>query len=121
MKKKARPGSVPSITFQKETHCGRIYVTVTTDPRGKPFEIFVRFGKAGHCGAAVFDGLTRILSYGLRSGLDPREAVKALGGIGCYYGKDTCMNAVSEALREVVESPDAAAAGHRGLRGPGAK
>ncbi|QXE89798.1 TSCPD domain-containing protein [Geomonas subterranea] len=121
MKKKARPGSLPSVTFQKETHCGRIYVTVTMDPKGKPFEIFVRFGKAGHCGAAVFDGLTRILSYALRSGLDAREAVKALGGIGCYYGKDTCMNAVSEALREVVELPGIAGSGHRGLRGPGAK
>lgn len=125
MTKKARPCAVPSVTFQKETHCGRIYVTVTKDEPSRPFEVFVRFGKAGHCGAAVFDALTRILSYALRSGMEPEQAVKALGGIGCSYGKETCMNAVSECLREVLEGvpagADGASAPYRGLRGPGAE
>jgi len=101
--KSPRPQSLPSVTFEKHTPCGKIYVTITTGPAGLPFETFVRFGKAGHCGAAIFDGMTRILSYALRSGMDPGEAVKALGGIGCSYGKKTCMNAVSEALREVLD------------------
>lgn len=100
--KRLRPLSLPSITFEQKTHCGKIYVTITTDPKGLPLEVFVRFGKAGHCGAAIFDGTTRILSYALRSGMEPEEAVKALGGIGCYYGKNTCMNAVSESLREIL-------------------
>ena len=47
--------------------------------------------------------MTKILSYALRSGMDPQEAVKALAGIGCSYGRRTCMNAVSEALRDVIE------------------
>lgn len=105
MTKKARPQSLPSVTFERETNCGKIYVTISTDQKGRPFEVFVRFGKAGHCGAAVFDGLTKILSYALRSGMEPEEALKALGGIGCSYGPATCMHAVSESLREVLGLP----------------
>ena len=48
------------------TNCGKMYVTVASDVAGLPFEIFVRFGKAGNCGAAIFDATTRILSYALR-------------------------------------------------------
>jgi len=33
----------------------------------------------------------------------PQEAVKALSGIGCSYGRKTCMNAVAEALRDVLD------------------
>lgn len=113
--KRARPQSLASITFERQTHCGKIYVTVTTDGSGFPFETFVRFGKAGHCGAAIFDGLTRILSYALRSGMDPQEAINALGGIGCSYGKETCMNAVSESLRDVLEEQGRLGAGRGDL------
>uniref|UniRef100_C6DZC9 ribonucleoside-diphosphate reductase n=1 Tax=Geobacter sp. (strain M21) TaxID=443144 RepID=C6DZC9_GEOSM len=94
--KKPRPAALPSVTTQMRTPCGKIYVTVTVDADGLPFETFVRFGKAGHCGAAIFDATTRLISYALRSGMDPIEAVKALGGIGCHCGTDSCMNAVSE-------------------------
>jgi len=100
--KRPRPQVLQSITFEKQTHCGKIYVTISTDPAGIPFEIFVRFGKAGHCGAAVFDGMARILSYALRSEMEPEEVVKALGGIRCFSDKSSCMNAVSESLREVL-------------------
>ncbi len=91
--------------MEMPTRCGKIYVTVAVDANGLPFETFVRFGKAGHCGAAIFDATTKLLSCALRSGMDPREAVKALGGIGCHCGKDSCMSAVSMVLREVLELP----------------
>ena len=99
-----RPLALPSITYQMETnpHCGKIYITVTTDPAGHPLEVFVRFGKAGHCGAAIFDGVTKIVSYALRSGMDPQNAVKAFSGIICSYGRQTCLNAVAEALTDVI-------------------
>lgn len=100
--KRKRPQALPSTTFDIHTNCGKIYVTVTTDHAGRPFETFVRFGKAGHCAAAIFDAMTKILSYALRSGMDAQEAVKALAGIGCSFGKLTCMNAVAEALRDVL-------------------
>lgn len=104
--KKPRPATLPSVTIEMPTRCGKIYVTVAVDANGLPFETFVRFGKAGHCGAAIFDATTKLLSYALRSGMDPLEAVKALGGIGCHSGADSCMNAVALVLKEVLEHPE---------------
>ena len=98
-----RPQRLPGTTYKMPTHCGKIYVTVTTDTYGRPLEIFVRFGKAGHCGAAIFDGITKIVSYALRSGMDPADAVKAFSGIICSQGRQTCLDAVSQALSEVLE------------------
>lgn len=102
--KRIRPNALPGITFKMETnpHCGKIYITITTDDDGHPLEVFVRFGKAGHCGAAIFDGVTKIVSYALRSGMDPQDAVKAFSGIICTYGRQTCLNAVAEALATVI-------------------
>jgi len=100
--KRLRPEALPSVTYQMPTSCGKIYVTITKDGTGRPFEIFVRFGKAGHCGAAIFDGMTKLLSYALRSGMEPSEAVKALSGIVCTLGRQTCLNAVGEALGDVL-------------------
>ncbi len=68
-----RPKILPGTTYRMPAHCGKIYITVTTDADGRPFVIFVRFGKAGHCGAAIFDGMTRLVSYALRSGMDPQD------------------------------------------------
>jgi len=104
--KRIRPGILPSTTYKMPTYCGKIYVTITTDADGSPFEIFVRFGKAGSCGAAIFDGMTKIVSYALRSGMDPADAVKAFSGIICSQGRLTCLNAVSEALSEVLGPPN---------------
>jgi hypothetical protein len=105
--KLSRPKALPGFTYKMDTnlHCGRIYITITTDEAGRPLEVFVRFGKAGHCGAAIFDGVTRIVSYALRSGMDPQEAVKAFSGIVCTFGRQTCLNAVAEALADVLRLP----------------
>lgn len=88
--------------IQRRSHCGKLFVTVTTHEE-KPFEVFIRFGKAGGCGSAMADGIARLVSYGLRSGLDPRDAVKALFGISCHLGPKTCLNEVASALRLVME------------------
>ena len=103
--KRTRPNALPGVTYKMDTnpHCGEIFITITTDAAGQPLELFVRFGKAGHCGAAIFDGVTKIVSYALRSGMDPQDVVKAFSGIICSYGRQTCLNAVAEALAEVME------------------
>lgn len=99
-----RPPVLPGQTFELHTHCGRIYVTVNTDPAtGLPLEVFCRFGKAGGCGSAVMDGMTRVISYGLRSGLPHTDVIRALSGIGCQHGAQTCMDAIAQAVATVVE------------------
>lgn len=99
--KTSRPVTVPGFTIQRRSHCGKLFVTVTTR-EGKPFEVFIRFGKAGGCGSAMADGLARLVSYGLRSGLEAQDAVKAMNGISCHLGPRTCLNEVASALRLVM-------------------
>jgi hypothetical protein len=100
--KTSRPVAAPGFTIQRRSHCGKLFVTVTTQD-GKPFEVFIRFGKAGGCGSAMADGIARLVSYGLRSGLEPADAVKALSGISCHLGPKTCLNEVASAIRLVME------------------
>jgi hypothetical protein len=100
--KTPRPASAPGYTIQRRSHCGKIFVTVTTQ-EGNPFEVFIRFGKAGGCGSAMADGIARLVSYGLRSGLEAQDAVKALSGISCYQGPKTCLNEVASAIRLVLK------------------
>ena len=97
-----RPAAAPGYTIQRRSHCGKLFVTVTTHEE-KPFEVFIRFGKAGGCGSAMADGIARLVSYGLRSGLEPTDAVKALSGISCHLGPKTCLNEVASALRLVMK------------------
>jgi len=96
-----RPVAAPGYTIQRRSHCGKLFVTVTTREE-KPFEVFIRFGKAGGCCSAMADGIARLVSYGLRSGLDPEDAIKALSGISCHLGPKTCLNEVASAIRLVV-------------------
>lgn len=98
-----RPSSLLGFTIERRSSCGKIYTTVTLSPdSAQPMEVFVRFGKAGGCGSAMADGIARLVSYGLRSGLAPNDAVKALGGIGCHLGSNTCLNSVAESIRLVL-------------------
>ncbi len=100
--KTSRPVTVPGFTIQRRSHCGKLFVTVTIQD-GKPFEVFIRFGKAGGCGSAMADGIARLVSYGLRSGLEAHDAVKALSGISCHLGPKTCLNEVASAVRLVMK------------------
>jgi hypothetical protein len=100
--KTPRPAAAPGYTIQRRSHCGKIFVTVTT-LEGKLFEVFIRFGKAGGCGSAMADGIARLVSYGLRSGLEAQDAVKALSGISCHQGPKTCLNEVAAAIRLVLK------------------
>jgi hypothetical protein len=102
-----RPHALPGKTLALNTNCGKLYVTVNRDPvSGLPVEIFCRFGKAGGCGSAVMDGMTRMISCGLRAGMSPEEVVAHLRGISCHRGAGTCMDAVAQAVEAVLESGD---------------
>lgn len=103
--KTLRPQVLTGYTLELQTHCGKIYVTVTYDSRTKAIlEVFIRFGKAGGCGSAMADGVAKLISYGLRSGLEPLDAIKALDGIGCYAGSNTCLHNVAKAIKVVLKS-----------------
>jgi len=101
--KTSRPHAASGFTIARRSNCGKIFTTVTLFPTGELMEVFVRFGKAGGCGSAMADGIAKLMSYGLRSGLDPHDAVKALSGIGCHLGSNTCLNVIAESVSFVMQ------------------
>ncbi len=76
-----RPDSLPAVSERIRTDSGHLYVTVTFRD-GRPFEVFVSPGKGGYPEMAAAEALGRLASLSLRSGIDYREVVRQLEGIG---------------------------------------
>jgi len=92
------------ITERVTTGCGYIYVTVNSDEHGI-CEVFSHLGKSGGCAAAQLESTCRLISLGLRSGIDVASLVKQLKGIRCpsiawENGKSilSCADAISGVL-----------------------
>ena len=76
-----RPASVLGITERVRTGHGTMYVTVNFDESNKPFELFTAIGKAGGSEPAHLEGLSRLVTLCLRSGVDPNAIIYHLSGI----------------------------------------
>ena len=83
MTERDRPAEVSGVTRRIRTGHGNMYVTVTHDEDGRPFEMFSTLGKAGGCDAANHEAIGRLASLALRSGIDPDAVVESLRGITC--------------------------------------
>jgi len=104
-----RPEKTFGVTYEIQTGCGSLYVTINEDENGLPFEIFARLGKAGGCASAQTEGLGRSASLILRCGIDPREIVKHFKGISCDrpcgVGPNkilSCPDAIGKALERYL-------------------
>ena len=103
-----RPKLMQGVTQRVRTGHGNLYVTVNFDEQGAPFEIFTTIGKAGGCDGALLEGLSRMCSEGLRSGLDPAVVIEQLSNITCCPnwedGKQikSIPDGISQALREIL-------------------
>ncbi len=106
-----RPEAVTGVTRTMMTGCGKLYVTINSDDRG-PFEVFGNMGKAGGCVASQTEGLARLISLALRSGIGAEHIVKQLKGISCHMpaweaggGKVfSCADAFAQALERTALS-----------------
>jgi len=76
-----RPTAVYGVTERVSTGHGTMYVTLNFDEGGKPFELFTAIGKAGGSEPAHLEGLSRMVSLCLRSGISPDAIVEQLSGI----------------------------------------
>jgi ribonucleoside-diphosphate reductase alpha chain len=79
--KRSRPELLKGSTRRVETPLGTLYVTITEDDKGQPFEIFMSLGKAGGALMADVEAIGRLVSLGLRSGIPMREIHRQLRGI----------------------------------------
>ena len=76
-----RPAAVLGITERVRTGHGTMYVTVNFDEDNRPFELFTAIGKAGGSEPAHLEGLSRLVTLCLRSGVDPNAIIYHLSGI----------------------------------------
>ncbi|MDR3074135.1 MAG: vitamin B12-dependent ribonucleotide reductase [Deltaproteobacteria bacterium] len=97
---RARPDIVYGFTQKVSTGHGLMYVTIN-EVDGKPFEIFATIGKSGRSTTAKAEAIGRLISLAMRSGLEVKEIVKQIKGIG---GEMPVFNTARKG--QVVSIPD---------------
>lgn len=102
-------GSLPSLTYKKQSACSKLYPTITFKD-GKPFEVFASV--TGGCSANIAT-IVRLSSLALRCGVKPEKlieelkeqkcpACKTLRGQGRKDVSLSCGNAIAESLQEAI-------------------
>ena len=79
--KRSRPELLRGATRRVETPLGTMYVNITEDDKGQPFEVFISLGKAGGALMADVESIGRLVSLALRSGIPMKEIHRQLRGI----------------------------------------
>ena len=109
-RKRERPRALKGATYQMETGCGPLYITINEDNQGL-FEVFTTMGKAGGCAASQCEAIGRLVSLAWRSGVQARQSVKQLIGITCHkpagFGDNritSCADAVAKAIQQHMSS-----------------
>jgi ribonucleoside-diphosphate reductase alpha chain len=97
-----RPEVTRGITEKVRVGCGNLYITVNYDDNGI-CEVFTNVGKAGGC-PSQSEATSRLISIGLRSGMDVKEIVEQLKGIRCH---STLRQKTNNRDIKVLSCPDA--------------
>jgi ribonucleoside-diphosphate reductase alpha chain len=99
-----RPKALHGSTYQMDTGCGPLYVTINEDEEGI-FELFTTMGKAGGCASSQCEAIGRMVSLAWRSGVEAAPVIKQLVGISCHqpagFGVEkvlSCADAVAKAI-----------------------
>src|SRR6185437_10653679 len=98
--KRSRPDKLRGTTIRKETPLGTLFVNITEDEKGQPFEVFLTLGKAGGSAMADAEAMGRLISLALRSGIPIPAIHKQLRGI-------SSDRAVGLGPHKVLSLPDA--------------
>ena len=98
--KRARPDKLRGTTIRKDTPLGTMFVNITEDDKGQPFEVFLNLGKAGGPAMADAEAMGRLISLALRSGIPLMEIHRQLRGI-------SSDRAVGLGPNKVLSLPDA--------------
>lgn len=98
--KRSRPDILRSTAIRKETPLGVMFVHITEDDKGQPFEVFINLGKAGGSAMADAEAMGRMISLALRSGISIQQVHRQLRGI-------SSDRAVGLGPNKVLSVPDA--------------
>ncbi len=102
---KERPSSLPSVTDKIKTGFGNLYVTISYYSQ-KPFEVFTSIGKSGYTTMADAEALGRLISLALRSGVDAKEVISQLKGIGGsepIFTEGGLVQSIPDAIAKILE------------------
>jgi len=110
-----RPSTLFSVTTEKRTGCGKMYITMTlakgADGKARVFEVFNQMGKAGGCAASQSEMAGRLISTALRSDIEAGVLIKQLKGISCHapfgFGENrvnSCADAIAQAMEELQKN-----------------
>jgi ribonucleoside-diphosphate reductase alpha chain len=100
-----RPDTLNSITDKIKTGFGNLYVTITFFNQ-KPFEVFTSIGKSGYSTMADAEAIGRLISLALRTGIDPKEVVnqiKGIGGSDPVFTDGGLVTSIPDAIAKVLE------------------
>ena len=84
--------------------CGNLYITVNYDEKGI-CEVFTSTGKSGGC-PSQSEATARLVSVGIRSGIDPQEIIQQLKGIRCPLSLIPISAAMAEAAAAALKSDE---------------
>ncbi|HHS50491.1 MAG TPA: vitamin B12-dependent ribonucleotide reductase [candidate division Zixibacteria bacterium] len=108
--KRDRPNITSGMTFKVSAGCGNLYITVNEDETG-PCELFTHLGKSGGCAQSWSEGISRMISLALRSGVDIEEIIEQLKGIACptpVWDRGemikSCSDAIAKSMRWYAET-----------------
>lgn len=102
---KGRPETLAGFTTKVTTGMGNLYITVT-EYDGKPFEVFAIIGKSGRSTTAKTEAIGRLISLCLRAGVNVKDIVDQLKGIGGehpVFQKDGLVLSIPDAIARVLE------------------
>ena len=78
---KLRKITINGKTYKVKTGYGNLYITINNDENGEPFEVFATIGKSGGFFQEQCEGICRLISLSLRSGMKIAEIIDNLKGI----------------------------------------
>ena len=100
--KRSRPDTLRSTSIRKETPLGVMFVHITEDDKGQPFEVFINLGKAGGSAMADAEAIGRLMSLAL-----------ALGDLAAGAPPPAARHLVGSRGRARTEQGDVRAGRHR--------
>ncbi|MEX2054485.1 MAG: adenosylcobalamin-dependent ribonucleoside-diphosphate reductase [Candidatus Colwellbacteria bacterium] len=81
LQERERPEVLTGKTYRVRTGYGKLFITINSDERGRPFEVFATLGKSGGYFQEQTEAICRLISLSLRSHISPNYIIEHLKGI----------------------------------------
>ncbi|MBI4450080.1 adenosylcobalamin-dependent ribonucleoside-diphosphate reductase, partial [Candidatus Uhrbacteria bacterium] len=101
-----RPEVMNGKTYKVATAYGTLFVTINVDEQGQPFEVFATIGKSGGFFAEESEGICRLVSLALRTGILATTLIDQLKGIRGpmpSFGKRGMILSIPDAIAQVLD------------------